>query len=270
MRILIPGILGILLYLLALGLQVRGMRQHEPVARPLLLGLVSAAVAAHAVAVGGLLFAPEGLDLGLYNVAALVALAMTALILVLTFLRPLQNLLVLIVPVATLCLAAGMLMDSGFRPLRDPGPGFTTHVLLAILAYAVLGLAVCQAMVMGWQERQLRRHHALAIFGNLPPLQTMERVLFEMIWVGLGLLTLAILSGVAFLDDLFAQQVVHHTFLSLLSWLVFAILLWGHYRLGWRGRTAVRWTLSGFLLLMLAYFGSKLVLEVILNAQRGY
>lgn len=266
MKLLISGILGILLYLAALGLQARGMQQHQPIARPLLLTLVSIAVLAHGGVVTGLLFTPAGLDLGLFNVAALVALAMTALILVLTYLRPIENLLVLILPFAALCLAAGLLWDSSFRPISDPGPGFTVHVLLAILAYAVLALAVCQAMVMGWQERQLRQHHALAILGNLPPLQTMERVLFEMIWVGVLLLTLAILSGAAFLDDLFAQQVVHHTVLSMLSWVVFVTLLWGHYRLGWRGRTAVRWTLSGFLLLMLAYFGSKLVLEVILNA----
>ena len=69
-----------------------------------------------------------------------------------------------------------------------------------------------------------------------------------------------------FLEDLFAQQVVHHTVLSIASWVVFAILLLGRHRLGWRGRTAIRWTLSGFFLLVLAYFGSKVVLEVILGA----
>jgi ABC-type uncharacterized transport system permease subunit len=99
----------------------------------------------------------------------------------------------------------------------------------------------------------------------LPPLQLMETMLFELIWVGVVLLTLSIASGILFLDDIFAQSLVHKTTLTILAWLLFSILLWGRYQLGWRSQTAVRFTLAGFFTLMLGYFGSKLVLELILQ-----
>ncbi|MCB1564805.1 MAG: cytochrome c biogenesis protein CcsA, partial [Xanthomonadales bacterium] len=65
----------------------------------------------------------------------------------------------------------------------------------------------------------------------------------------------------------FAQHLVHKTVLSLLAWAAFGVLLFGRWRFGWRGKRAVRWTLLAMLLLLLAFFGSKFVLEVIL--QRG-
>lgn len=262
----ISGLLALCLYLAGTGLQVHALRQESPSPRRRLIGITFAGALVHAVAVAGLLLTPEGLDLGLFRVAALVSLAAICLILAFTLTRPLENLFVVMLPFAALTLAAALAFESTFDPIPAPAPGFVIHVVLAILAYAVLALAVCQALVTGWQERQLRRHRSFALLGTLPPLQTMERLLFEILWVGLGLLTLAIASGLYFLEDLFEQRVVHHTVLSSSSWIVFAILLLGRYRLGWRGRTAIRWTLTGFALLMLAYFGSKLVIEVILGA----
>lgn len=93
----------------------------------------------------------------------------------------------------------------------------------------------------------------------------MERVLFELVWAGIVLLTLSIISGLLFLDNFFAQHLAHKTVLSLLAWVIFTTLLIGRYRFGWRGMRAVRWTLGGCALLILAYFGSKFVLEVVLN-----
>jgi ABC-type uncharacterized transport system permease subunit len=93
----------------------------------------------------------------------------------------------------------------------------------------------------------------------------MEAMLFELLWIGVALLTIAIVSGAVFVDDIFAQHLVHKTVLTIAAWLLFSTLLWGHYKLGWRSKTAVRFTLTGFALLMLAFFGSKLVLELILQ-----
>lgn len=261
----LAGSLAIALYMLAFALQARSLAQPRGPSRALLLGLTALAVATHGLAVALLLNTPAGLHLGLFRVAALLAFAMLALMLVLALKRPIQSLFFGLFPFASLCLLAAITMDSGFEPIHNPDTGFTLHVIVAILAYAVLALAVCQALGLGWLERQLRQHRAQALLGKLPPLQTMEQLLFELVWVGVALLTLAIASGWYFLDDLFEQRVVHHTLLSMGSWLVFAGLLVGRYRFGWRGRTAVRWTLSGFALLLLAYFGSKLVLEIILN-----
>ena len=93
----------------------------------------------------------------------------------------------------------------------------------------------------------------------------MESLLFEFLWVGELLLTFVIISGFYFHKDLFAQHLVHKTVFTLCAWFIYAILLWGRYQLGWRGTKAIRLALTGFVCLMLAYFGSKLVLEIILN-----
>jgi ABC-type uncharacterized transport system permease subunit len=99
----------------------------------------------------------------------------------------------------------------------------------------------------------------------LPPLQTLEFLMFQCIGLGFFLLSLSLISGFIFLDDLFAQHLAHKTILSIIAWIVIAILLWGRYYSGWRGRTAIRYVFTSFILLMLAYFGSKVVLELILH-----
>jgi len=71
--------------------------------------------------------------------------------------------------------------------------------------------------------------------------------------------------GFAFLDDIFAQHLVHKTVLSMLAWVIFAFLLWGRYTYGWRGKKAIKLSLGGFVFLMLSYFGSKFVSELILQ-----
>ncbi|MEQ1638294.1 MAG: cytochrome c biogenesis protein CcsA, partial [Methylococcales bacterium] len=96
-------------------------------------------------------------------------------------------------------------------------------------------------------------------------LQTMESLLFQMIGTGMVFLSVSLISGFIFIENLFAQHLVHKTVLSILAWIIFTGLLFGRLRYGWRGKTAVKWTLSGFILLLLAYFGSKLVLELILH-----
>jgi ABC-type uncharacterized transport system permease subunit len=115
------------------------------------------------------------------------------------------------------------------------------------------------------QDNHLRQRQPGGFVRGLPPLQTMESLLFEMIAAGFVLLTFALLSGFAFLQNMFAQHLVHKTVLSTIAWLVFGGLLLGRYRYGWRGRTAITWTLSGFVLLILAYFGSKAVLQLVLH-----
>ena len=145
------------------------------------------------------------------------------------------------------------------------GVGMTLHIGSSMLAYAVLTLAAIQSAVIAVQDHQLKHRHTRGIIQVLPPLQLMETILFELLWVGEILLSIAILSGFVFLDDIFAQQLVHKTVLTLVAWILFSVLLWGHYRLGWRSQTAVRLTIGGFLVLVLAFFGSKLVLELVLH-----
>jgi ABC-type uncharacterized transport system permease subunit len=140
------------------------------------------------------------------------------------------------------------------------------HIILSVLASATFTIAAIQALLLATLVRQLKHRQTSGLIDALPPLQTMEQLLFELLWAGITLLSASIIVGFIFVDDLFAQHLAHKTVFSLIAWVVFAGLLVGRHRFGWRGKTAVRWTLGGVTLLMLGFFGSKLVLELILAA----
>ena len=139
------------------------------------------------------------------------------------------------------------------------------HAWLALLAYATLAIAALLAIFLWLQERALRRREFHGWLRALPPLTELETLMFRTIALGFVLLTATLLTGVLFVNDLLAQHLVHKTVLIVLSWLVFGGLLLGRWRYGWRGATAVRWTLVAMALLLMAFFGSKFVLELVLN-----
>jgi ABC-type uncharacterized transport system permease subunit len=258
--------LAALLYLVATGLQLLNLAQRAATTSRILALVGLVAMFCHALVAWDNITLGQGVHLGFYKIAALVFLAINGVCLALILLgRPLHNLLLVTFP-----LSAVAVLVSTFGPqtdFRDEhfGPGLTVHVASSILAYAVLSLAAVQAALVAAQDHQLRHRHTAGIVRVLPPLQLMESMLFELLWAGVLLLTVAIASGFLFVEDLFAQHLVHKTVLTIVAWLTFSTLLWGHYQLGWRSQTAVRFTLAGFLSLMLAFFGSKLVLELILR-----
>lgn len=170
-----------------------------------------------------------------------------------------------IYPVAGLCAIAGLLVPDAHSATESLAWPLQLHILLSVLAYGLLTLGAVQAVVLALQHRQLRRRPPAGMFTSLPPLETMETLLFRLIGAGFFLLSMAIATGALFIDNLFAQHLAHKTILSLVAWLCFAVLLFGRWRYGWRGRLAVRGALAGYGLLVLAYFGSKLVLELILG-----
>jgi ABC-type uncharacterized transport system permease subunit len=143
---------------------------------------------------------------------------------------------------------------------------FKLHLALAMIAYGLFVIALLHAALMALAERQLHRKGVVA-FPSLPPLLTLETLLFRMIGIAFIFLTLTLITGIAFSEELFgrALRFDHKTVFAVLSWVIFAWLLAGRWRYGWRGRTALRWTLSGFVMLLLAYVGSRFVLEVLLG-----
>lgn len=145
----------------------------------------------------------------------------------------------------------------------------TAHIILSTAAYALLAVAAALAVALALLDRRLHRRKPLGWLSMLPPLETLEGGMFQALSAGFAVLTLALFSGFFFVDDLFAQDLSRKTIFACLAWVVFGILLFGRWRFGWRGRTALRWTLSGFVLLVLAYFGSKFVLEFILGRHWG-
>ncbi len=143
--------------------------------------------------------------------------------------------------------------------------GLGLHVLLSIMAHAVFGIAAAQSILLLVQHRQLKEGHIRGVMRLFPPIQVMEVMLFELLWVGLILLSAAIGAGLLYVEDMFAQHLVHKTFFTLLAWAFFAALLAGRHFLGWRALTAIRMTLVGFVVLLLGFFGSQFVLEVLLK-----
>jgi ABC-type uncharacterized transport system permease subunit len=144
-------------------------------------------------------------------------------------------------------------------------PALEWHILLSLAAYSLFTLAAIQAIVLAVQEQQLKQRHLAGLIRKLPPLQSMESTLFQLISSGFILLSIGLIAGVFFIDDIFAQHLAHKTFLSLIAWCVFATLIWQRWRNGLRRKTAIRWTLIGFAFLLLAYFGSRFVLEYLIN-----
>lgn len=227
-----------------------------------------AAALAHTLALHSLLFTPAGLDLGFFQAASLVCWQIALVVLIAAARMPVASLGVIVLPLVALAALAPLYFESS-SPVAQPDWRLEAHILLSLLAYSLLAVAAVQALILAAQDRQLHARRPGGWIRALPPLEAMERLLFRLIAGGFVLLALAVITGALFIDDMFAQHLVHKTVLSLLSLALFGGLLWGRWRHGWRGRVALRWTLGGFIALALAYFGSKLVLELILGTRWG-
>jgi len=184
-----------------------------------------------------------------------------------SFFYRLEGLQVLVVPTA----AALSLLPLAFPPVHPLTnthlAAFKAHLVISLLAYSLFTIASLHVLMMAIMERRLHRGNLPQFMQSLPPLLTMERLLFQIIFAGFVLLTLTLGSGILFSEELFGKpmQFTHKTTFGILSWIIFGALLTGRALYGWRGRVAMRWTLAGFLSLFLAYIGSKFVLEVLLQ-----
>jgi ABC-type uncharacterized transport system permease subunit len=189
--------------------------------------------------------------------------------------RAVDGLRRLVLPSAAAVAALPLAFPGTLIPLADKTPLFSWHIVLSTLAYGALTIAAFQAVLMAMQESRLhaltapamRRGWFLGAIDRLPPLLTMERLLFRMITIGFVLLTLTMLSGIFFSEQVFGKpfRFEHKTVFTLLSWLLFGALLTGRQWRGWRGKTALSFVLTGFATLLLAYVGSRFVLEVVLQ-----
>ncbi|HLB30239.1 MAG TPA: cytochrome c biogenesis protein CcsA [Gammaproteobacteria bacterium] len=219
----------------------------------------------HAVAIYQNIIAPDGFNLGFYNAFSLMSWTVVLLVCITVIFKPVENLALFFLPVAALSLGLAQMFPVT-RIISDSyALGLQLHILLSVTAFSLFVMAALQAIVLSIQEKQLRNKHPVRIMQILPPLQIMEELLVQLVAIGSFLLSLSLATGLMFVHDLFAQHLVHKTVLSIFGWLIFAILLWGRWTRGWRGKILVRWTLGGFISLLLAYFGTKFVLELILK-----
>jgi ABC-type uncharacterized transport system permease subunit len=181
----------------------------------------------------------------------------------------------MVMPCAAVAALLPPLFPGSLMPAQAQTPAFGWHVVVAIMAFSTLTIAAFHAVLMALQETRLHTRSAKkgwlgAAIDQLPALLTMEKLLFRMIGIGFVLLSLTVLSGIVFSEQLFGRPLRwdHKNVFALLSWLLFAALLAGRRWRGWRGKTALRFTLAGFATLALAYVGSRFVFEVVLR--RGF
>lgn len=258
----LPAIIAIICYLIAAILQwqnVSGRRISPRIIR--LIGV--AAVITHGYSTYLDLHRPSGIHLEFFSAGSLIGWLVAGLVLLSSLRQKIDNLFIGIFPLAAIALFFTLFgLDDAVG--RHYDASLVIHILISILAYSIFTLAAFQAVLLAKQEYHLKHHKTKGLLRSLPPLQTMEALLFEMIWTGLILLTLSLITGTIVFDDLFAQHLVHKTILSIFAWLLYATLLIGRHFLGWRSHRAIRWTVGGFIVLMLSFFGSKFVVELLL------
>ena len=207
---------------------------------------------------------PGTMNLGFFIAFSLISWLVSVQILISCAYRPLHSLGIVMFPISALATLLSVFIPAGQSSGISADPSLQLHIMLSVIAYSLIMLSALQAIALAFQEHAIRSHHPGGLVRFLPPLFDMENLLFQMIGFGFIFLTTALFSGVFFIEDLFAQHLVHKTVLSIAGWVILAILLFGRFKFGWRGRVAIYWTLAAFTTIMLAYFGSKLVIEYLL------
>jgi ABC-type uncharacterized transport system permease subunit len=177
------------------------------------------------------------------------------LILIIGLFKPIQNLLLVILPLAVISILLVLKFPTEYIVATTAQPKQLNHILLSALTISVFSVAALQAVMMAWQERCIRKHNYLVWF--LPALEVMEAVLFQILGAGFILLTLLLLSSILAFKGLLLTLYIKKALLSLFAWLTLAVLLLGHYYYGWRGNKAVRWSLTGITVLIFIYFFSN-------------
>ncbi len=205
------------------------------------------------------------LDAGFFSISSITTLIIALLLVFVSLSKPIEKLGIVLFPLTSLVLFLAIQYSDSSQLLRHESWQMNLHIFSSIIAFSLLNIAAIQAIFLAIQDQQLRKHPPSSFIMTLPPLQSMESLLFQMITTGVIFLTVSLTTGGLFVNDIFAQHLSHKTVLSIFAWIIFSSLLFGRIRYGWRGQSAIQWTLIGFTSLLLAYFGSKLVLELILQ-----
>jgi ABC-type uncharacterized transport system permease subunit len=258
----LAAVLAIALYLATAAALARPLLSQRAIPHRAALASGTVAVLLHFAVLFGI--HRGAVDLHFYAALSLVSAVIAALTLLVNVARPVAALGIILFPLAGLFLA----IDEFLAPPTAPFPldwQIGLHVVIALLAYSLLAIAAVLALLLATQERALRTRRLSAWADALPPLTQTESLMFKLIGAGFALLTLTLLSGALFVHNLLAQHQAHTAILSVIAWIIFGVLLFGRRRWGWRGNRAVRMTLSGMAILLLAFFGSKFVLEMIFH-----
>ena len=253
------------LYTLAAGIIVAGLFAQQGPKQNLARAIAAAALLVHGFILADSVLIAPGQNMSIMNVASLVGWLISATMLVASFSLPNTILLPVVYGFTALVVILNpVLMDMHIMHY-DLQPALLIHIGLALLAYACLSIAFLYALQLAYINLRLKEKKASLLHSSLPPLMAVETILFKLLLVGTVLLTLSLISGFMFLENMFAKEQAHKTVLSLLAWLIYGVILFGHAKFGWRGKPVISATIVGSVLLTLAYFGSRFVREVILS-----
>lgn len=261
------NLLALACYALAAWFAYREMGYADGRASSRIVVLLVVGAAAHAFTLAASLFTQSGIVLGLGTALSLVSWVVVLLYLVALQRQPLATLGLIVLPYAMVDVLLAWSWSGPPVPLPGTGGVAIAHSMVAIVSFGLLALAFCQAIVLLLQEWHLQKKHAGTFFHSLPALQTMERILFQVIGLGFTLLTIALISGALFANEIFGRALPfnHHVVLSIVAWVAFGALLLARAMFGWRGRVAAIWTIASYAVLTLAYFGTRFVLEILLH-----
>jgi ABC-type uncharacterized transport system permease subunit len=173
----------------------------------------------------------------------------------------------LLIPSAFLLIIHPLFLSNHFLT-TDLSPLFMTHIAIALLAYSLFTFSAYVAIFILIFEKKLHQKKKIdMILSGFQPLIEMENFLFNINKFGFILLTITLISGILFSEQLFGTplQFNHKTVFSILAWLIYGLLLVGKRLYGWRGRNSIYISLTAFVFLLLSYLGSKFVLEIILH-----
>jgi ABC-type uncharacterized transport system permease subunit len=255
------SIITVFLYLIATLLQTLTLLGKRHVSKMSVLSTGLIAIGLHTWLLYHWIDTGQGQNLTFFNMLSLVAWLIALLSVLTAFRKPVENLIILIFPIAAISILFVELFPGHTIINTKTNPYQLVHILLSVFTFSVLSVAGLQAVLLALLERQLRAHPGSNVIQQLPALETMEKLLFQMIGFGFLLLTVLLASSLYFYYPMLAGDMFQKTLLVIAAWVIFAWLLAGRYHLGWRGRKAIYGTLSGVLLLAIVYFGSQLFWE---------
>lgn len=222
------------------------------------------ALAIHIISIHTPLMNGEPLSFSFFTLSSYVMWFISLLLFITTITRRIESLAIIVLPITVISLLSSTI-GSGSERVVHMHSGLGIHILISLLAYSVLMLASFQSLLLHTQNKHLHNRQNNGFIRTLPSLEDMEHFLFRLINIGVILLTISLVTGFYYLENLFGSNVAHKTILSIISWVIFTSLLIGRWKYGWRGKIAVRWTLAGFFVLALAFFGSKFIQEFIVD-----
>lgn len=242
---------------------VMALRQDQTIGIPIqfIAGLIGSL--AHIGLMASLMIQPEGIDFSLLKSVSLM-LAIAVLLASISSQRfAIQTAQLILIPAAAILAVLSLLAPSS-RELLQLSVGTFSHVLLSVIAYGAYTIAAVMALLLAYISSRLKDHRLTALVKNIPPVESLESLLYELLTLATLLLGLSIISGFIFVEDFFAQHLIHKTVLSILALMIYSTICIGHWSKGWRGSHIMRWIFGAYASLTLAYVGSKIVLEWIL------